>query len=347
LYRTKVRGIQRLPSLAIDFTAAGQDEYAAIERHADALRAQGFAPDLVNATRPLWWSTPIFCGWGAQCYLSKVEKGHAPNYARQEHYESFMQALEAQHIAPGILTIDDKWQATYGNNEVDTAKWPDLRGFIDRQHAANRKVLLWLKAWDAEGVPAEETTRNAAGRSIAVDPTNPAFERRLRAQVIRMLAPESYDADGFKIDFSARIPNGPGLRKYLDIEGLELMKLYLKIIYQTAKEMKPEALIIAHTPHPYLADVVDMIRLNDVNTARPVIPAMQHRARIVRIACPGALIDTDNWPIPDKTAWRDYMKIQPSLGVPSLYYATHIDATQEALTAEDYDLIRAVWVGAV
>jgi hypothetical protein len=127
-------------------------------------------------------------------------------------------------------------------NEVDEAKWPDLPGFIGREHEAGRKVLLWLKMWDPEGVPPEECVRNAAGTSIAVDPGNPAYEARLRASVRRMLGHDGYGADGFKIDFSARIPSGPGLQHHGQLWGLELMRRYLEIIYDEAKRVKPDAL---------------------------------------------------------------------------------------------------------
>jgi hypothetical protein len=102
---------------------------------------------------------------------------------------------------------------------------------------------------------------------------------------------------------------------------------------------------MSHTPHPYLADVLDMIRLNDINMGKDVIRAMTHRAKIAEVACPEAIIDTDNWPITNKSDWRDYTVLQPKLGVPSLYYASHIDATGEPLTADDYALIREAWSG--
>jgi hypothetical protein len=47
--------------------------------------------------------------------------------------------------------------------------------------------------------------------------------------------------------------------------------------------------------------------------------------------------------MPNKAAWRAYTRLQPELGVPSLYYVTHIDSTGEALDAEDYALIRDAW----
>jgi hypothetical protein len=51
----------------------------------------------------------------------------------------------------------------------------------------------------------------------------------------------------------------------------------------------------------------------------------------------------DNWRIPDKATWREYVTLQPSLGVPALYYATHIDSTGELLLADDYALVRETW----
>jgi hypothetical protein len=340
---TAVNGCYRLPGVGFYFAP---NEYQALVAHVGSLRAMGAVPpDPASAMAgPRWWQEPLFCGWGAQCALAQRDDGRAPDYARQPLYDQFLHTLEAHDLRPGTVVIDDKWQITYGQNETDPDKWPDLSGFIAAQHAAGRRVLLWLKAWDPEGVPGQECITNAAGLPIAVDPTNPAYEARLRGSVRHMLSPQGYDADGFKLDFTARIPSGPGIRLHSDLWGLELMKRYLEIIHDEAKATKPEALIIAHTTHPYLADVVDMIRLNDINVDRNVLAAMTHRARVARIACPEALIDADNWPIPNLATWREYVRLQPALGVPSLYYASHIDATQEPLEAEDYRLVHDIWM---
>jgi hypothetical protein len=338
--QTAVDGRYVLPAVTFHFAP---DEYAALGAHVAALRAAGAVPPAGRAAPAAWWREPIFCGWGAQCHLAGQAKAHPAGYARQELYEQFLATLAQHGVRPGIVVLDDKWQASYGNNEVDEAKWPDLPGFIERQHRYGRHVLLWLKAWDPEGVPVDECITNAAGQAVAVDPTNPAYERRLRSVVRRMLSGDAYGADGFKIDFSARIPSGPGLCLHGAAWGLELMKRYLAIIYDEAKSTKPDALIMTHTPHPYLADVLDMIRLNDMNVGRDIVAAMRHRARVAAIACPDALIDTDNWPITDRAAWRRYLPLQAELGVPSLYYSSHVDATGEPLEEEDYALIRNVW----
>src|SRR5688572_5178266 len=341
--QTSVKGSYQLPVIGFDFA---EDQYAALERHVKALSVM--QPSSAQnhdgeQTKPSWWHTPIFCGWGAQCHLASSQGGRAPDYARQNIYENFLQTLEAEAVNPAILVLDDKWQSTYGENRADESKWPDLPGFIAHQHTRERRVLLWLKAWDFEGLPIDECIINAAGLPVACDPSNPAYERRLRTSVQKMISPHGYDADGFKIDFTARIPAGPNLSVYGDTWGLELMRLYLKILHSEAKRIKPDALIMAHTPHPYLADIVDMIRMNDINRGRDVNQAMIHRARVAAIACPNVSIDTDDWPMPDKAAWRAYTRLQPELGVPSLYYVTHIDSTGEALDADDYRLIREAW----
>lgn len=336
--QTVIDGTLTLPAISIDFAHSA---YALLDAYTQAIARDHHLPE--KTTTPDWWQTPIFCGWGAQCHLAAVDQGHAPAYARQEHYEQFMATLSANDINPGIVVLDDKWQAQYGDNQVDTEKWPDLRGFIDTQHAQGRHVLLWLKAWDPDGIPADECVTNSAGVILAVDPTNPRYEARFRAAIRQMLGADGYNADGFKIDFSARIPANPGAQLAQPVWGLELMRRYLWIIYDEAKRTKPDALVMTHTPHPYLADVTDMIRLNDVNTGHDVVRQMTHRARVARAACPHAIIDTDNWPMTNRAAWRAYIPHQPTLGVPSLYSVSHIDSTGEPLEASDYQLIRDTW----
>jgi hypothetical protein len=337
--QTAVAGETTLPALVVHF---GAEPYEALKAHCRSARATSGTPTGSGRSAD-WWRRPIFCGWGAQCHLAARGGGRAPEYARQEEYERFMGTLAARDLEPGTVVIDDKWQATYGDNAVDTAKWPDLPGFIAGQHRLGRKVLLWLKLWDPEGLPADECVRNAAGLPVAVDPSNPRFEQRLRASVRRMLGPGGYDADGFKLDFSARIPNGPAMRRHGAAWGLELLRAYLAILADEARRAKPDALVMAHTPHPYLADLVDMIRLNDINIHRPIIPAMTYRARVAAAACPEALIDTDNWPVASRASWREYLRVQPTLGAPSLYYVDHIDALGEPLEDEDYALLREAW----
>jgi hypothetical protein len=335
--QTRVSGAFSSPS--VSFTFENKDPYAAIAAHTATLERLGYV-NLEPRAQPAWWSRPIQCGWGAQCVLAGKTGARAPELARQEHYDAFLDTLEAQGLRAGTVVIDDKWSLEYGTCVADPAKWPDLRSWIDRRHASGQRVLLWWKAWDAEGLPPEQCVRNAAGVAVTTDPSNPAYEASLRTAVRRMLM--EYDADGFKVDFSARTPSGPGLFRYGTEWGIELLHKLLWILFDEAKRAKPDALVMTHAANPYFVDVSDMIRLNDINTAQDVIAQMRHRTQVAKAACPNLLIDTDNWPQPSLESWRAYTAIQNELGVPSFYYATHVDSG-EAFEPEDYALLRRVW----
>lgn len=332
---TYVDGAYELPQVQMIF---GQDEYALLGEFSRLERLKAPAQKQFD-----WWTRPIFCGWGAQSALSQDYHRSAPALACQQFYEEFTTSLDEKGINPGTIVIDDKWQKSYGLNNEDTDKWPDMKGFIRQMHEKGRKVLLWLKAWDPEGVEPALCIRDWKGNPQAIDPQNPAYLAIFQKACRHMLSADGLDADGFKIDFTARIPTCAGCQRYGEHWGLELMRDYLSMVYDTAKAIKEDALIMCHCPHPYLADKLDMIRLNDVNIAKPVNPQMIHRAKVATAVLPDKLIDTDNWPMPNKQAWLDYERIQPELGVPSLYYLWHMDNSPENITDRDLDVVRACW----
>lgn len=340
---TQVDGAFAAPALVL--TPRVLDPYTGLRRHRDDLVARAAAPPVSERERPAWWRRPIFCGWGAQCHLADSSGvGIAADYATQANYDAFLGRLEEEGIVPGTVVLDDKWQATYGRNEPDEAKWPDLRGWIADRHARGQKVLLWWKAWDPEGLPPELCVRNPAGGPLALDPSHPGAREALRESVRSMLAPGVLDADGLKIDFTARTPSGRALDHHGPAWGIALLHELLSVVAEAAKAAKPDALLLTQTPHPAFVDVADMIRLNDmIGGHESVVPQMRFRANVSRAALPELLVDTDDWRVPSLAAWREYQDLKPELGVPSLYYATHVDATGEALRESDYHLVRSVW----
>ena len=344
---THVDGELALPALVL---APGfVDPYDALRAHRDVLVEAGAAPPPAPRGRPAWWSEPIFCGWGAQCALAADAGVPAAALATRDSYDRFLAALARQELVPGIVVIDDKWQETYGANEPDTAKWPDLRGWIAGRHEAGQHVLLWWKAWDAEGLPPELCVRNPDGEPLGLDPSNPSARARLREVVHGLLAPAGLDADGLKIDFTARTPSGRAAAAAGPGWGIALLHELLAVVHAAAKEAKPDALVVTHTPHPAFVDVTDMIRLNDMirledpDAPPSVLPQMRHRAAVVRAACPELLVDTDDWCVPSLAAWREYLAEKTSLGIPALYYAESLDATNEALAPDDYRALRETW----
>jgi hypothetical protein len=338
--RVNIDGTYQTPSAILHFT---NDPYRGLSENAAIAKELGYLtePDSRRLSE-IWWKRPIFCGWGAQVELqSTVLNNRIQDFSRQETYDDFIKTLEQHDLHPGTLVIDDKWQKYYGTNEADIDKWPDLAEWISRRHKLGQKVLLWLKAWDAEGLPSELCVRTKNGLKVTADPSNPDYEELLRNQVQKMLGANGYNADGFKIDFTARTPSGRSLEHQGPEWGASLLHRLLRIIYTEAKKTKEDALVITHTPNPWFLDVTDMIRLNDINIETSVVPQMMHRAKIVNAIAPEMLIDTDNWPMPNLAEWRRYTKVQSKLGVPALYFVTHVGS--KPLQARDYLAIKQSW----
>ena len=341
---TQVRGRWRSPTVVLRPVASPGE---ALTGYRDDLVRAGQAP--VSAkTAPAWWLEPLFCGWGAQ-----VARGGAPapDLCRQEIYDEFLARLADVSLDPGTVVVDDRWQARYGTAEPDTDAWPDMRGWIARQHARGRRVLLWWKAWDPAGLPAEECITDAAGRPVAVDPGSPAYLARLDAIVERLLSSAGLDADGFKVDFTQRTPSGTTMRSAPDSDGVwgiaALHRLVARL-HAAATRVKPDALIITHTVHPSFGDIADMIRTNDVlehdASGAPVSVAAQLRARheIIAAVLPRHPVDTDQWPMPNRDEWLDYARTQAGLGVPALYYIEQV-RQDEPIDAEHLAEIARIW----
>lgn len=344
---TLVDGEYELPALVLEPHRG--TPYDGLVRHRRLLVELGVSPEPAVRDRPAWWSEPIFCGWGAQCADAVGTGRFAGELATQENYDRYLATLEENGVVPGTVVIDDKWQVTYGRNEPDAEKWPDLRAWIAARHARDQHVLLWWKAWDPEGIDPELCIRNPLGAPLGVDPSNPRAREQLRTIMHELLAPSGLDADGLKVDFTARTPSGHAATSASGAWGIALLHELLDIVYRAAKEAKPDALVITHTPHPSFVDVTDMLRLNDMlrlsdrEAPASVLPQMEHRARVVHAACPELLVDTDDWCVPGLAAWREYLRRKTDFGVPALYYASSLDASGEELEPDDYAALRDVW----
>jgi hypothetical protein len=343
---THIDGEFTTPTLVIQF--GHRTPEAALAAHADLLRARGVAPP-VRTDVPGHWLQPMFCGWGAQHALALRTGQSTQDLATQRNYDAFLSHLARHDVFPGTVVVDDKWAAHYATCHPDRRKWPDLACWIAERHKDDQRVLLWWKAWDPDGAPPEAGVTLPDGTPVALDPEHELGRRTIVAAVTHMI--RDLDADGLKVDFLARTPSGTALRHAGRSWGAALLHTLLKLVYDTAKNLKPDALIVTHTPNPAFADVTDMVRLNDIRMLDaidpdgPVVPHMRYRASVVAAALPGMPVDTDGWCLPNRAEWLAYLAEQPKLGVPALYYATHLDLTGEPLTAADLAEVAHVWAG--
>lgn len=303
------------------FFAAGSEEEA-LGEYTALSRAYGYS---AAPARPQedWWQGPLFCGWGEQGWLAAADgSGDAKTRATQADYEEMSRELDARGIPVTAIIIDDKWQTCYGSARPDENKWPDLRAFADAEHARGRRVLLWFKVWNGEGLSEEEQVLCLC-RPVGADPTSPAYRRRVREMMRFLLSHEAgcCDCDGFKLDFANCMPLGADLSTHeRGVYGIELEKRMFTLLYTEAKAVKPDALINSSCCCPYFAEVTDQVRLHDYfGAARSGAETVRARASIYRAVMPEASVDTDGGGGSARDVLR-YMHAAARVGVPDLYY---------------------------
>ena len=344
---TRVQGRWRSPTVVL---LPGADEYLGLASYTAWLRGLGQLPEPPGAERD-WWRGPIWCGWGEQVARSNGQP--AWSLCTESNYQAWLAQLEARGVKPDTIVIDDRWMASPGSPRPDPARWPHLADFIEARHRAGQRVLLWHNAWErqTEASNAALTRREdgspASGPQggLLLDPTSAPAEDHLRECLRALLEspPRGLGADGLKVDYTHATPSGPGYVTAASSWGNALLHRLLSLTCRLAKEARPDALVECQAANPLFRGVADMLRLNDLHTdLRSVVAPMTHRARVAR-AAGFDLIDTDGWPVPSRAALLEYLAVQPTLGVPSLYYTNLVDQTGEALEADDYRQIAEIW----
>ena len=270
------------PVAAIHF---GASPIATLTAFTHWMDASGFS---THNTAPdaLWHHLPIFCGWGEQTTIAGLQGKPtiANSFATQANYTQWIDQLEQHGLHPGTIVIDDKWMTKYGTLDVDTAKWPDLKHFVDDQHAHGRHVLLWVPVASTEGLPKDLViTRN--GNTVVADVSNPTYEAFLRKQIHHLVV--DIGVDGFKEDWIGSQIDFSKVTQSAPLYGIEFVRRFQFILFDEAHRAKPDALIDTQTPNPLFRESSDMLRLNDLYTGTRNVPAVmrnsprRHRPRRV------------------------------------------------------------------
>ncbi len=323
------------PVLAITFA---YDPLDALAGYTAWLDRSGFSTPPAAKEVP-WHHLPIFCGWAEQT-VESVPQGIAPNtQATQANYEKWLAILDQRNLPVGTVVIDDKWQQGYGTFAVDEKKWPDMKAFVAAQHARGRHVLLWVPVAETDGLP-DSLCVHAQGKCVIADVGSPAYENYLRPRIRHLV--EDIGIDGFKEDWVGA-PAAPGLPLTGPATGIEFVRRFQWILYSEAHKAKPDAMVETQTANALFRESSDLIRLNDIWYATRNVPeVLRLRARIAYISG-WPLVDTDNASSTTLKEWWSYMQAQPSIGIPSLYFVTRTEATQESPSAEQWSALAGLW----
>ncbi len=127
----------------------------------------------------------------------------------------FAKAIRANGLPAGVLEIDDKWEAHYGDMDFDAVKFPDPKAMNDALHALGFRVTLWVHPFvnpDAKAFAEQArdgllirdanggvgTIRWWNGPAGVRDFSNPKAGEAFRRQLDGLM--QRFGFDGFKFD---------------------------------------------------------------------------------------------------------------------------------------------------
>ncbi|MEI6519037.1 MAG: alpha-galactosidase [bacterium] len=301
-----------------------------------------------------WWYNPIYCTWGDQCYLSKVDKTAHFNEEALLHF-----ADGIRKIYPGEVNyiIDDGWFNNLGDFQQKTSEFgtaEDFKNTIAKLKAKGFRVILWFTPFwtkvdsDVEKEHPEYLVRATNGdiyrdmhnRGI-LDYSNPEVRDYIQKLITFML--DTLDADGFKIDMNFSHPLMTDITLYDGTWGYgSLMWLNVaKFIHKNATAIKPDAFVTISGIESYLQPYTSSVRLNDLFDFYHA-EAWYNRAELVTRLMPNVPVDVDGWPSSvDKM--REYQFVSPVFGAPVTYYIDGVDILSVKMTDVDYNRMASVW----
>lgn len=145
-------------------------------------------------------------------YNTWIEMPYAPT---QEGVLAYVDGLLDAGFPPGVLMIDDRWSADYGDWRFDASRFPDPAAMVEQLHAKGFHVMLWLVPFispDSDqfrelrsrglllaGADGEVIVREWwNGFSALLDVTNPEAGKWLLSQLDALR--DEFGVDGFKFD---------------------------------------------------------------------------------------------------------------------------------------------------
>ena len=180
--------------------------------------------------------TPDLAFFAAPQYNTWIELTYNQN---EKDILAYAQSMLDNGCPPGVLMIDDTWQAAYGDWNFDGRRFSDPKGMVKKLHDQGFKVILWMCPWVSMDSPAYRLLtrgidpfkverfpigglyRDAKGKVVPVewwngvsamlDFTDPRGREWFKGELDRLVA--DYGVDGFKLDGGA-LQRYPGLTPF-------------------------------------------------------------------------------------------------------------------------------------
>ena len=104
-----------------------------------------------NKWFPSTGKTPDLLFFSAPQYNTWIELTYNQN---EKDILEYAQSMLDNGLPPGMLMIDDTWQAGYGDWRFEPSRFKDPKGMVEKLHAKGFKVILWMCPWVGMDLPA-------------------------------------------------------------------------------------------------------------------------------------------------------------------------------------------------
>lgn len=215
-----------------------------------------------------FWSELEYCTWvdqknaAARMNIPDVQKPLCEQYV----YE-YMDRVEKLNLPKGKLTIDDGWdlrhpkgEKVYGNWQVDTKKFPDMRRLATDMTSAGFIPGLWFAPFTfTPNCDLAKEHPELIGENWNQNAENYDSQSLMFIKPSALLERYYDEIFGCYIDM--------GFKKFkLDMSygNKREMKELLKMIYRTVKKYDESVEVEAHIPDIFLSRYCDTVRINDV-----------------------------------------------------------------------------------
>ena len=219
--------------------------------------------------------TPQFCTWTAQ-----VDRDKAGDHQDEAFVTGIYEELKASGLKAGMLSIDDKWEGSYGNLRHSADRLPHFEQFLNKVHAEGYLVGLWAALMRCEhpadmGLATENMLQRPDGQPFFVsngdgqskyyimDFTQPEVAKVLEDVARKFI--RTYKPDLLKFDFGYEMPSvanaAPRDKKFT---GERLMRKGLDVLINAMRKENPDLVVMYYNLSPLFLDYFDLYSPDDL-----------------------------------------------------------------------------------
>jgi hypothetical protein len=270
-----MRGPGPVPLGATLFWSIAPDYYDAIAAYYQGLFDAGVIHKSQPSAKKIATAlAPQFCTWGSQVDRYKDDRRLDEAYLTEIYEE-----LKASGMKAGMLSIDAKWEGSYGNLEHSSERLPHFEQFLARARADGYKIGVWAALMRCEhpaelGLTTEHMLKRPDGSPFTVswidspayyimDFTQPEVAKVLEEVARKFI--RRYKVDLLKFDFGYEMPSvadaAPRDKKFT---GERLMRKGLDVLINAMRKEDPDLVVMYYSLSPLFLDYFDLFSPDDL-----------------------------------------------------------------------------------